>query len=110
MHPFDADFYGHEMKAIVLGYIRPQLDYTSRGAYQSVYQIMSHSDRFPITPDWPPPVFTTLSHVFPVFPEGLIEDIETDKRVALKSLARPAYQKFAHDEHFDLTPVHEIHH
>ena len=31
MHPFDADFYGHEMKAIVLGYIRPELDYTTRG-------------------------------------------------------------------------------
>ena len=34
MYPFDADFYGHEMKAIVLGYIRPELDYTSRGAPQ----------------------------------------------------------------------------
>jgi len=71
MHPFDADFYGHEMKAIVLGYIRPELDYSSR--------------------------------------EDLIEDIETDKRVALKSLLRPAYQKFMQDKHFDLTPVHEIH-
>jgi len=70
MHPFNADFYGHEMKAVVLGYIRPELDYTSR--------------------------------------EGLIEDIETDKRVALKSLMRPAYQKFAQDEHF-VTPVHENH-
>jgi len=69
MHPFNADFYGHEMKAIVLGYIRPESDYTSR--------------------------------------EGLIEDIETDKRVALKSLLRPAYQKFAQDKHFELTPAHE---
>jgi hypothetical protein len=34
MHPFNADFYGHDMKAIVLGYIRPELDYTSRGTYQ----------------------------------------------------------------------------
>lgn len=63
MHPFDSDFYGHEMKAVVLGYIRPELDYTSR--------------------------------------EDLIEDIETDKRVALKSLMRPAYQKFTHDNHFE---------
>ncbi|KAF9652100.1 riboflavin kinase [Thelephora ganbajun] len=70
MHPFNADFYGHEMRAIVLGYIRPELDYTSR--------------------------------------EDLIEDIETDKRVALKSLVRPDYQKFAHDKHFDLALVHEI--
>lgn len=44
-----------------------------------------------------------------IFPEGLIEDIETDKRVALKSLMRPDYQKFAHDKHFDLTPAHENH-
>ena len=31
MYPFEHDFYGHEMKAIVLGYIRPELDYVSRG-------------------------------------------------------------------------------
>ncbi|KAI0091867.1 riboflavin kinase [Irpex rosettiformis] len=56
MHDFRKDFYGHEMKAIVLGYIRPELDYVSR--------------------------------------EALIEDIETDKRVALNCLTRPAYEKF----------------
>ncbi|CDO74001.1 hypothetical protein BN946_scf185043.g50 [Trametes cinnabarina] len=33
MHGFKADFYGHSMKAIVLGYIRPELDYTSRGEF-----------------------------------------------------------------------------
>ncbi|KAH9843998.1 riboflavin kinase [Rhodofomes roseus] len=65
MHDFDSDFYGHEMKALVLGYIRPELDYTSR--------------------------------------EGLVEDIETDKRVALKSLARLAYEKFKSDPIFDTT-------
>ncbi|KAF8592548.1 riboflavin kinase [Ramaria rubella] len=32
MHGFQADFYGHELRAIVLGYIRPELDYTSRDA------------------------------------------------------------------------------
>jgi riboflavin kinase len=31
MHEYQSDFYGHEMKAVVLGYIRPELDYTSRG-------------------------------------------------------------------------------
>ena len=31
MHNFKSDFYGHEMKVIVLGYIRPELDYISRG-------------------------------------------------------------------------------
>lgn len=33
MHEFKSDFYGHNMRAIVLGYIRPELDYTSRGEY-----------------------------------------------------------------------------
>lgn len=31
MHEFNADFYGCDMQAVVLGYIRPELDYTSRG-------------------------------------------------------------------------------
>jgi riboflavin kinase len=31
MHGFKADFYGHHLKTLVLGYIRPELDYTSRG-------------------------------------------------------------------------------
>ncbi|KAF8076142.1 riboflavin kinase [Lyophyllum atratum] len=49
---------------VVLGYIRPELDYTSR--------------------------------------EALIDDINTDKRVALNSLNRPEYQKFARDAHFEV--------
>lgn len=32
MHEFKADFYGYEMRALVLGYIRPELDYTSKEA------------------------------------------------------------------------------
>ncbi|EAU84556.2 riboflavin kinase [Coprinopsis cinerea okayama7 len=32
MHKFESDFYGYEMKAIVLGYIRPEFDYISREA------------------------------------------------------------------------------
>ena len=32
MHEFKSDFYGNEMRAVVLGYIRPELDYTSRGS------------------------------------------------------------------------------
>ena len=41
MHDFDTDFYGHDMRAVVLGYIRPELDYTSRGKSCS----SSHADR-----------------------------------------------------------------
>ena len=39
MHEFQSDFYGHHMKAVVLGYIRPELDYTSRGDY--LFSILS---------------------------------------------------------------------
>lgn len=64
MHDFQSDFYGNEMRVLVLGYIRPELDYTSR--------------------------------------EALIDDIETDKKVALASLARPAYARYVKDALFDL--------
>ncbi|KAF9263616.1 riboflavin kinase [Marasmius fiardii PR-910] len=62
MHKFKSDFYDIEVKVVVLGYIRPELDFISR--------------------------------------EALIEDIEMDKRVALKSLDRPEYRKYLHDPHF----------
>ncbi|KAH9853688.1 riboflavin kinase [Lenzites betulinus] len=68
LHDFKSDFYGHEMRAIVLGYIRPELDYTSR--------------------------------------EGLIDDIETDKRVAINSLARAAYEEYQSDPFFDSSSNH----
>jgi riboflavin kinase len=32
MHGYASDFYDYEMRAVVLGYIRPELDYTSRGS------------------------------------------------------------------------------
>lgn len=54
IHQFKEDFYGHVMTVLVLGYIRPELDYTSKDA--------------------------------------LIEDIQTDIKVALRSLERPDYQ------------------
>ncbi|KAE8232700.1 hypothetical protein CF326_g2266 [Tilletia indica] len=62
MHPFSHDFYGNYMKVVILGYIRPELNYVSK--------------------------------------EALIEDIETDKRVGLSSLERPAYQAFKDDAFF----------
>ncbi|KAG6331033.1 hypothetical protein ID866_8054 [Astraeus odoratus] len=62
MHDFPGDFYGCNMKAQVLGYIRPELDYTTR--------------------------------------EALIDDIETDKKVALASLARSGYETYISDPFF----------
>jgi riboflavin kinase len=83
MHEFSSDFYGDEMRAIVLGYIRPELDYTSRGE--------------------PIPIMPFVMHCTDILTEALIEDIETDKRVAEKSLARPGYQKFIENIHFALS-------
>lgn len=31
MHEFNSDFYGCELKVLILGYIRPEFDYISRG-------------------------------------------------------------------------------
>ncbi|KAJ3803156.1 hypothetical protein GGU11DRAFT_874189 [Lentinula aff. detonsa] len=62
MYDYGVDFYGLEIKVLVLGYVRPELDYLSR--------------------------------------EALIEDINTDKRVALNSLARPDYAVFQRDPFF----------
>lgn len=31
MRDFKSDFYGQRLDVVVLGYIRPELDYTSRG-------------------------------------------------------------------------------
>jgi hypothetical protein len=70
MHPFNADFYGHEMKAIVLGYIRPELDYTSRGSYQrwflnyDPFLTRPPSSPFPSPIDHPPLTLVRLFHVF----------------------------------------------
>lgn len=33
MHEYKDEFYGTEMSVVVLGYIRPELDYISRGEW-----------------------------------------------------------------------------
>ncbi|KAL7409000.1 riboflavin kinase, partial [Mrakia frigida] len=60
MHEYASDFYSHEIIVIVLGYIRPELNYVSKA-------------------------------------EALIEDINTDKQVAINSLSRPAYSAYRSD-------------
>jgi FAD synthase len=37
IHKYKEDFYGHAMSVLVLGYIRPELDYTSRGIFSKIY-------------------------------------------------------------------------
>lgn len=62
LHAFDSDFYGKELRIVMLGYIRPEYNYTSL--------------------------------------ESLINDIETDKLVTLRSLDRPTYEAFKKDPFF----------
>jgi riboflavin kinase len=85
MHEFKADFYGFEMRAIVLGYIRPELDYVSRGTSFKESKC-------------------GLNQLQLFLAEALIEDIEVDKRVALNSLDRLGYKKYASDAHFEFSP------
>lgn len=73
IHPFAHDFYGHDMSVLVLGYIRPELDYISRGR------------------TGPLDVFLMLTS------DALVDDINFDVKVALNSLARPGYAAYASD-------------
>jgi riboflavin kinase len=73
MRDFSKDFYGHRMSVVVLGYIRPELDYTSKGAY------CGRVEQSPLMDS----------------PEALIRDIDTDKQVALNSLSRPGYERWS---------------
>lgn len=62
IHKFAHSFYGARIKFMVLGYVRPELNYTTK--------------------------------------EALIEDINTDIRVAEKSLEREEYAKYKQDAFF----------
>ncbi|KAL7008925.1 riboflavin kinase [Cystobasidiomycetes sp. EMM_F5] len=62
VHNFQDDFYGKELRIVMLGFIRPEYNYTSLDA--------------------------------------LILDIETDKAVSLRSVARPGYEKYKQDPYF----------
>ncbi len=66
INQFDNDFYGEELRIVILGYIRPELNYTTKGIKRSKELTI---------------------HLL----EALIEDIQTDIKVAIESLKRPAY-------------------
>ena len=61
MHDFaGCDFYGAQMRLLIVGYVRPELDYVSR--------------------------------------EALVEDINTDIRVAERSMAREGWRELGEEE------------
>lgn len=80
LHNFKDDFYGLEMRVVVLGYIRPEYNYVSKGAFSGTSGL--GGDRIDIDR---------------LLTEALIEDIEMDKKVAINSLARNPYQDYVTD-------------
>lgn len=66
------------MSVLVLGYIRPELDYVSKG--ESRIHVPPPSPRGPRAE---------------AASEALISDINTDVKVALNSLARPEWAKYS---------------
>lgn len=73
IHSFQNDFYAHDMSVLVLGYIRPELDYVSKGSSSCSSSKEQGANES----------------------EALISDINTDVKVALNSLARPEWAKFS---------------
>jgi Riboflavin kinase len=45
MKAYDHDFYGEEMRVIVLGYIRPEYNYVSRGNTNNCHSDFRRTDR-----------------------------------------------------------------
>lgn len=74
MHKFQNNFYGSGIKYNVLGYIRPELNYTTKGTYFSQFLL---DFPFLLTPT-----------------EALIEDINLDIRIALDILAKESYKSY----------------
>lgn len=90
MHPFKADFYGLHIKTIVLGYIRPEYNYVNVGECCAP-RVEAGQQRRRVLIRTFDPQHTT---------DALIEDIETDKEVAHKSLERKGYSVFETDPFF----------
>jgi riboflavin kinase len=98
IHTFDQDFYGETVKVIVTGFIRPEYNYSSKGAPIQCYSSSGPSFVRKL-------IVTSLNFLFlllaggsPDSLEALIQDIEIDKTAALQSLKRPDYQAFSEDE------------
>ena len=69
MKQFEHDFYGKEMRVIVLGYIRPEYNYISKGFFHFGEESI-------------------------LIVDALIEDIKTDMNVASESLKRADYSAY----------------
>lgn len=80
------------MKIVILGFVRPEYNYTSLGAVDILYNMFDSG--------------TIVTDVFLCI-DALIDDIETDKKASLASLDRDAYQAFKSDAFFNEPPSKE---
>lgn len=78
IHEFPEDFYGIEIRVIVLGYVRPEQNYPSLGKWTW----------------WDNGNQASIDNVIRLFLDALITDIRTDVEVAKKSLQRPSYLEY----------------
>ena len=83
LHEYPADFYEKHMKVVILGFIRPEFNYTTLGLSETLHRSSTGTD---------------LNRAMTT--DALIDDIETDKRATLASLDRSAFQKYRSDDFF----------
>lgn len=82
LHDYPHDFYGKELRVVILGFIRPEYNYAGLGASCLSGRARRRADRACAPAD------------------ALIKDINTDKEVSLRSVEREAYVKFKEDAFF----------
>lgn len=114
LHAYPADFYGKELRVVMLGFIRPEYNYSSLGASPSrgwarrgYDPPRRGGDRSPASPHLVAPPRLLLPEPRADNPsshtDALIKDINHDKLVALHSVSspsRPAYASFQDDPFF----------
>lgn len=74
VHQFPKDFYGATVCFNVLGYIRPELNYTTKGM---LHFFVLHA-----------------CGLLTAYTEALIKDIQTDIEIGVQTLNTPQYQKY----------------
>jgi len=114
LHDYPSDFYGKELRVVMLGFIRPEYNYSSLGAsssFPALERACSGSclREGVVLGDLALPHtaqrFRGLADSTPALADALIKDINHDKLVALNSVApsRAPYASY-HDDAFFFTP------
>jgi riboflavin kinase len=87
LHDYPSDFYGLELRVVILGFIRPEYNYAGLGEICSSHARSIRTAR-------------RADYSAALRSDALIDDINTDKRVAFDSAQREAYSVFKRDSFF----------